>query len=239
MTGYGLGLALIGGWIVVALAITFAPRAGEITNSNTRPALTSLMVFGGIVLLSRLFFTRFVDDLKGVGVADHYALFGLILGASLPVLSAAILSRTVGMRPAQTLIAIALSGLVLLTAPGLTILLWGAKCALAMMFGLALSCGLVSVFGFGCTDVRSADDPDRTVHYPRLSISSYQPLFALAAALAITQWTHLALPLASLTRMQKVYSVAGVVVALLVIISIADYAGRIARRGAGGVEVEK
>ncbi len=230
MAGYGLGLALIGGWIVVGLALTNRPREDGTAFPTAGPALTNLLVFGGIVLLSRLFFTRFMDDLKGVGLTDQYALFGLILGTSLPGLTAAVLSRTIGTRTWQTLVGLVLSGLVLLAAPALTILLWGAKCALAMLFGLALSCGL-GIQSFRNSQAQATGNPEP-------STFNMQPLFALAAALAITQWTHLALPLASFTRTQKVYTVAGVVVALLLVIQIADYAGRI-RRTSGSLEVER
>jgi hypothetical protein len=110
-----------------------------------------------------------------------------------------------------------------------------------MLFGLALSCGLgVQVFGYSRVQGMGEESGASPAYInSQLSTLNFQPLLALAAALALTQWTHLALPLASFTRTQKVYSVGWTVGGLLVIILIADFAGRIARRRSGTVEVEK
>ena len=50
--------------------------------SGLQPAsqIVRLVAFGALLALYRLFSSRFESELRGVGLTDHYALFGLLFG---------------------------------------------------------------------------------------------------------------------------------------------------------------
>jgi len=163
------------------------------------------MLFGVLLLLYRLFTVRYFSELHGVNLTDHYALFGLLFGAMLPPVLAGYLLRMTGSPFASAgsrLLRIVVVGLLVLLLPTVVLALWGVKCALALFLGLALSVAITE--------------------------NSLLPaLIALATGLALTQWTHHVLPLAQLTRDQKIHAlfVGGIVV--LALIALADYGGKL------------
>src|SRR5581483_12288862 len=87
----------------------------------------------------RLVMTRFTSDLKGVSLTDNYALFGFLAGALLPsLLSGFLLRPGTPMTAGSALFRLVLTALLVLAAPAFILLLWGAKCAVALVLGLAL-----------------------------------------------------------------------------------------------------
>lgn len=221
LAGFGVGILLLAAWPVVGLALIHAMEGkstGQRVNESMKSmdsltylptALTRLLLFGVILLLYRLFTTRFATEIKGVGLTDHFALFGFLAGALLPTFLTELLLRAPSgatLSPTVGVLRLVLTGAITLTAPALLLLLWGPKCALALLAGLALSGALAP-------NTRAPE---------HLNAS----LFALAVALALAQWTSHILPLASLTRAEKIRIVLWAIGALIVLIAAADYGGR-------------
>ena len=162
-----------------------------------------LVLFGTVLALYRFFSARFEGELRGVSLTDHYALFGVLFGAALPPALTAYFGRVPAgstdsdaSRLARTVV----TGLLTLVVPTVIVAFWGAKCALALLIGLA-----VSVLFEG---------------------SLLSALFALAMALALVQWTHHVLPLAQLTRDQKVNFLGWTTAVAIMALLIAEYSGR-------------
>jgi hypothetical protein len=225
----GFGLSMLLGVLILTVGLGAAagiaglheqtPPEANAVSGALMPGLSAasqsvrLVLLGCVLALYRLFSARYESELRGVSLTDHYALFGILFGAVLPPFLTAYLSRfSAGSSDGDSarLFRLATCGVLVLVLPTLIIALWGAKCALALLIGLALS----TVF----------------------EGSLVSALLALAVALALTQWTHHVLPLSQLTRDQKVnilfWTTAVSVIALL----IAEYAGR-ARPASGNGSV--
>lgn len=215
LKGYGVSLLLISVLLMAGLAAAAGLSGLEERTQETSPAASSslvpaasqftrLFLLGVVIALYRLFTSRFDSELRGVGLTDHYALFGLLFGAMLPPFLTGFLMRVpTGSADSSgaRLMRLAVTGLLVLALPTVVLALWGAKCALALLIGLALS----TVF----------------------ETSLYPALFSLAVALAMTQWTSHVLPLAELTRDQKIHTLywgAGIAIVLML---AAEYGGRL------------
>jgi len=218
LAGFGVGIMLLAAWPLVGMALTSVPvfrRSGvgepEHRSTRTPEHLIHLLLFGTILLLYRLFTTRFGAELSGVSLTDHFALFGFLAGALIPPFLTDLLRSPAEPRltPTGALVRLALAGIVSLATPALILILWGPKCALALLAGLALS------------GIQAAPEPLSTRTPEHLT-----PLFALAVTLALTQWTGYVLPLADMTRAQKTGMAVWVVAGLIVLILLADYGGR-------------
>jgi hypothetical protein len=172
--------------------------------------LVRLLLFGVALALYRLFSVRFQSELRGVGLTDHYALFGIMVGVLLPQALAGFLG---GARLGSTdsdgsrMLRLIITGLLVLVVPALVLTIWGAKCALAIMIGLLFS----TLF----------------------DASILPALLAVAAALAMTQWLHHVLPLAQLTRDQKVGLLGWSTVIAIVLVLVNEFGGRLQGIAAG------
>jgi hypothetical protein len=221
LAGFGVGVALIAAWVgfgLCALGLGSHGSSGS-NGSNAKAAMSfvSVLTLGSVLLLYRLFSTRYTLELRGVELDDHYALFGLVLGAALPAMVAGFQLRG-GSAAHWNLLRLAASGILLLSAPAIATMIWGSKFALAMIFGLALS----TVFG---SQVVQSNNSGRT---RRLDAGLLSSLFALAVGLALTQWMKHALPLASMARSGKVHLLGWTIGAFVVIVVLAGYAGKFA-----------
>jgi len=214
----GFGLCLLLSVLLLNAALVCAAilpglheRAVEVDAAPATPweisaagGMVRLMILGIILALFRFFSTRFESDLRGVGLTDHYALFGILFGAALPPFLNAFFRR---IPPGSTdsdglrLYRLAVTGLLILVIPTVLIAFWGAKCILALLIGLAVS----TLF----------------------EGSLLSALFAVAVALALTQWTHHLLPLTQLTRDQRVNVLGWTVKVSVIALLIAEYAGRL------------
>jgi hypothetical protein len=190
LQGFGAGVYVLALWLSAAMS---PRRLG---------AEISLLLFATALVLYRVFATRFNDDLRGVTLTDQYALFGLIFGALLP----GIMASLVGRRSAHGIggvLTLVLAGTLALIAPAAIILLFGGKCALALLLGLGL--GSVQILRNSNGEVPA--------------FSQLPGLFTLAVALALDQFTGKILPLTEMTRLHKVqllgWLIAGVVAALV------------------------
>jgi hypothetical protein len=61
--------------------------------------MIALLLLGTVLLLYRLFASRWDDALRGVTLTDHYAFFGFLVGAALPGLLAGVLAGGVASVP--------------------------------------------------------------------------------------------------------------------------------------------
>ncbi|HLJ54420.1 MAG TPA: hypothetical protein VKT77_05220 [Chthonomonadaceae bacterium] len=221
MGGFGLGLMLVALAVYAGLfCAALLPDLHETTPTESSlstgadlaaatpefavaAGMVRLLALGLVLALFRFVAARFEDDLRGVNLTDHYALFGVLFGAAMPPAVAGYLRRssasTADSDVARLLRAIT-AGIIVLAVPALLIALWGTKCVLALLIGLALS----SLF----------------------EASLPAALIALAGALALAQWTHHVLPLAQLTRDQKVTLVGWTTFATVIALLTAELAGR-------------
>lgn len=228
LAGFGVGLLLIGAWLAVSLSAVFAqePEVGDAGMAVTdTPAVAAnllrLGLMGVALLLYRVFSSRFESELRGVGLTDQYAAFGLILGATLPALLTGFLLRpfTESTAPAPRIARLCVVALLVLAIPALVLILWGTKCALALLLGLALAITLLPSAPAPGAPVKEALPP---------GLRLLPALFALGVCLALAQWTHHILPLTELTRADKESLTLKLMAILAVLILIADYSGRLA-----------
>ena len=225
LQGFGAGLMLLAAWLSLALALPAALQdEAENMSQLATPALalSRVLLFATILVLYRLFSMRFRTDIQGVALTDHYAFFGFLAGAMTPAwLSGLLWSPALSVAEEKDLAGARLGRLVLvgvlaLAIPASILVLWGAKCALALLAGLALA--TVSGAWTGMSTQRAP------VVLPRAIMTT--SLCALAVALALTQWTHHVLPVAEMTRADRIRVLAGIMGAFLVLLLIADYGGR-------------
>ena len=233
--GFGIGIVLLAAWIAVGLAGSGSSAENLPVESEGRiPSrlllpyrLNRLLSIAVILLLYRLFTSRFADYFSRVHLIDHYAFFGFLVGAIVPVGLAGFLIGNPKSQPSVVgrLIRLAVSAVVLLMVPTIILIVWGAKCALALFIGLAFS----AIISEAAPAVAKA----------RLELERAMllvPLLGMAAALGLTQWTDRALHFALLSRAEKIHTLLWLAVILAAIVIATDYGGRamgrLRRRGA-------
>jgi hypothetical protein len=215
LAGFGVGLAVLAAWLVGG--ISASTDGAESRSAAGSPLLASTLCFGTVFVVYRLAVERFREDLRGVTLTDHYALFGFVFGLLVPALLArfAPIDRGFG----SSILKAGIVGLLALAAPAGIILVWGQKTLLTFLFGLAL-----------------AASPALRLSGPyRQAVQAFKnqtmaALIAIGLALAVAQWTHLALPLASLPRPEKLRILAWGVGIIVVLLIGSDFAGRVRAR---------
>ena len=201
LAGFGVGIAVLAAWLVGGVALSGSPAA--------RP-LAAALAFGTVFVLYRVAVERFSDEMRGVSVTDHYALFGFVFGLLAPSLLSRLAPESADWKALNRLFVI---GLLILAAPAGIVLVWGQKTLITFLFGLALAAAsaLSGIQAFRRSGV--------------------QALIAMAMAAAVAQWTHVALPLAALPRTDKLKILAwGVGIAVILLIAT-DLFSRIKSRG--------
>jgi hypothetical protein len=202
LQGVGAAIFTLALWLVLPVSFALMAPGDDDGEAVVPVALASvaLLLFATLLLLYRLFVTRWSDDLRGVNLTDQYALFGLIVGAALPSLLAAVPERWRGGAEAKSgagLLALVCCTLLTLAAPGVMLILFGPKSAVALLIGLALG-SVQSLTG---------------------RASLLPSLLALGVALALDQFTGRALPEDEPTRVQKVrwlvFIIAGIAAAVI------------------------
>lgn len=235
LAGFGVAAAVLGTWLSFAMAQAFIVEtrheSSAVANggggaSAGLQGLLHVLLFGVGFLLYRVVTTRFADDLRGVGLADHYGIAGFLAGAVTPVLLAALMPAThnpSAARPARTLLRLVVAGLLTLAIPAVALILWKSKAALALVAGLSLA----TVSPLWAARNSSREPAGFSV------TALYQALFALGLMLALSQWTHQALGFASLTRDAKIGLVTWIVGGLIAAMVVLDIGSRIASRRSG------
>lgn len=221
MTGYGIGITMLAGWLPVSAILVAAgntvregeadPHEKEADRQEQHTAaagrLPQLLFLGVILLLYRLFTQRFQEDLSGAVLTDHFAIFSVLLGALVPPLLAGYLAMPAdgdNARPGRQLIRLVLTLVLALALSAALLALWGARAALGLLTGLALSAALPGA-------------------------SHLRVLLPMAIALPLVQWAHPLLVVAAQTRAEKVRVLvwlAGIAVVALV---VSDYGERLFR----------
>ncbi|MBW3636030.1 MAG: hypothetical protein KY445_06125 [Armatimonadetes bacterium] len=223
LQGFGVGLMLLAAWPSSILALpSFAEESQPSNSTSSRAApfeaaqtLALLLSFVAILLISRLFATRFRADLRGAGLDDHFALFGFVGGAVAPVLLASLWFSARERGAAASLPRLLGLGALALALLGAMLTLWGAKVVPAFFAGLALAAaGLASGFA------------------PRIH-SGAVALFSLAVALTLAQWTHHFAPFAEMARAQRLQFLAWGVGATVLLILIVEITARLASGARG------
>lgn len=207
------GVGAAGFVLALWLSLAATSRAEE-QGMTTRlaPNTLTLGLFATVLLLWRTFATRWAGDLRGVNLTDQYALFGVLLGATLPSLLATLPARwRNGTNGAGAVLPVLACGILCLAAPGAVILLFGAKSALALLIGLSL--GAVYPLTMRTTLGQTAP-------------SLLPALLAVAVALVLDQFTGRALDAlgasGEMTRMDRLKWLAGVTAVVTVLVAGAD-----------------
>jgi len=244
LAGYGVGVMLLAAWPVIDLAVLPAlhrESAGEpIAPSREAMAvvrsLPRFLLFGVMLLLYRLFTTRFDGDLRGATLTDEFALFGFLVGAVLPALLAGFFGRAASASAGWSIVRLVLVLSAAAAVPGLLLVLWGVRTVLALLAGLALATtGYQVTRGDAPGEASAGGDAAAPPDAPAWA-TLLVPVVALVAALALTAWTHPVVQLAEQTRAARIRLVGWVLGILIVAIAAADYGGRAGawRRRRGG-----
>lgn len=195
-TGLGVGLFALAFWVVALLATPQSSTVqleGESSTDTSDEAATphhSLVNAGiavTILVLYRLVTSRFTGDIRGVSITDQFALFAVIIGAFAPGAIANVLAKreSEGVSPIPTVFRLALIGVATLALPGMMLLVWGSKVALALLIGLSLSA--LAPWGNGAAK----------------RLTELPALVAVGMALALSQWSHHILAISDLARAEK------------------------------------
>lgn len=218
--GFGAGLMLLAAWPVSLLVLPANEQSeseAESIRFDIAQTLSLLGTFLAVLLVSRVFATRFRADLRGANLSDQFALFGFVAGAIVPALLASIAlggtkAREVASASVPRVMGSGALGLLLLSA---MIALWGVKVGPAFFAGLAL--GLV--------------------FSPRAT-APLCALFSLSLCLVTAEWTGRFLPLAEVSRAQRTHFLLWGLGAAAVLVLVFDLGARLlARVGSRGAVV--
>ena len=227
LAGYGVGVMLLAAWPVFDLAVlpVLCQQAAAEPIARSRDdmamvrSLSRFLLFGVMLLLYRLLTTRFDGDLRGATLTDEFALFGFLVGATLPWLLTGVFGHSPSPSPGWSLARLVLVLSAAVAVPGLMLAVWGAKTALALIAGLALA-----TIGY---QVGGGDMPAKAATQPTPAWTTMlAPLIALVTALAMTVWMHPVVQFAEQTRAVRMHLVAWVLGMLILAIAAADYGGR-------------
>ncbi len=224
LQGFGVGLMLVAAWPV---SLLLWPAVSEETSSakirlDVAQTASLLGGFLAVLLVSRVFATRYRADLRGINLVDQFALFGFLAGALVPVWIASLWfgSKETRSHAVAALLQFVGIGILTLLLPSAMLAIWGIKVVPAFFAGMALA-----LAGWGAT----ANTPAR---------SCAVAVFAQALSLAITQWTLRFLPLADVSRSQRMHFLLWGIGGSIVLVLIVDLGARLliglqGRSGAG------
>ena len=209
--GAGLGIAMIAAVPIAFIAIR-RPETDPDDETSIRLADDALVIalFAAGLALWRFFLTRYDTRVSGLEMNEHYALFGLLVGASTPGLCAAYAAAS-GNRSAPGPLRSAVAGFLVLAAPALMMTLWGVRSTHAMLIGVAFSSAI----------------PLLTVESPAASARASLHLLlrgfmGLAMALCVTQWTLHLIDIRSISRAERVGLLSWAVAIGVVLIAAAE-----------------
>ncbi|MBI4280035.1 MAG: hypothetical protein HY660_16405, partial [Armatimonadetes bacterium] len=247
LIGYGVGVMLLAAWLVAGVVLAdrmWRRTAGDVDtgagDAGARPddagpaieeTLVRLLLFGLILLLYRLFTSRYQDNLSGAALTDHFALFSFLAGAMLPGLLARAGAGTGGVThmggPAAQVIRFAVAVVLAAGVPAAMLVLWGARSAVGLLAGLAVAAAATEITGAG------GAHPAAGRAALRISI------MAMLCAVVLTQTAGYAIPLSTLTRAEKTRMLTALAAGVVAVMVLGDIASRIAswtrRKGQGAI----
>ncbi len=213
--GFGVGLMLLAAWpLTVLLLSPGETEEGAPLRFDVAQTAALLGTFLAILLVSRVFATRFRADLRGATLSDQFALFGFLAGATVPALLSSLLAGSDQARASMPRLAGA--GVLALLLLAAMLAIWGVKVVPAFFAGTALAGVMLPSSRFGA------------------GIGS---LFSLSMALVLTQWTSRFLPLADAPRAAKMQFLLWGFGGALVLVILVDVGLRLSQRAARGREV--
>jgi hypothetical protein len=205
MQGFGGGVMMLCAW-VASLGEWSSDEWSEIRAPFTahHSPLTNLLAFGAAAMLYRFAATRFRLEADALELDEYFSFFGLLIGAVLPPFLARLQNARGENSLGETLLRALAGGALLIAAPLVAVMLWGAKSALILTAGAALGLLLIQ-------EKRARTAP---------------LFFALGGALAVAQWTKHALPLYEIARMDKAKLLGGGTLALVLLLIVMDFVSR-------------
>ena len=220
LAGFGVGMLLLSAWLVCNVAVrrSLWDRGGPARMETAVRRLFAPLAIGIVLLLYRLVATRFPADLEGVGLSDHFALVGFLAGAVTPALLAGFVAQESPGGRTVRFVRVALAFVLVAAIPGVMVVLWSTKIAIALLAGLMLS-----VFARG---VAQGERPAAGLLVPPLAV-------LMAAGLAL--WLHPLAQLALQARAERIHLLARVLALLIAAIALTDIGPRLKalRRGRG------
>jgi hypothetical protein len=194
LLGYGAAVWLLGVLLSAAALWPSVRPTDPVRAAAFEAGELRLLLFGAVLVLFRTAQGRWAEDLRAAAsLSDHYALFGLLVGVAAPAIASAAASgiggrMSAGARPVARAV---VAGLLTLALPAGVVVLFGPKCVLALLLGVALG----ALLGEGLT----------------------ASLLAVGVALAVVQLLGRALPLADLTRPERLQAL-GLLVGLIAVV---------------------
>jgi hypothetical protein len=215
--GFGFALMLLAAWGLVVLAAggSVARGGSEPGAAATRLGLCAI-AFGLGYLLLRLFLEAHGGEAAEEQLGVHYTAVGALLGALIPFLLAAHAGSIWRMMSA---------GVVAAAAPGVVIVIWGAKAATGFLAGLALAPALLLVL----IPLASASAEAGPLEELVRSWGRRLPLLSVAMGMAAVQFSDLVLPLYQMARLHKIIVVAAAAAVFLLWL-LADIMGQVLQR---------
>lgn len=211
LQGFGVGLMLIAAWPASLLLWPSSTQDAESPLQIDVPQTVSLLAtFLAVLLVSRVFATRFRADLRGINMVDQFALFGFLAGALAPTWLASLWfnGRNTDSHSVVSLLRLVGVGILTLLLPSAMLAIWGIKVVPAFFAGMALT-----LAGWGASATPSAI-----------------ALFALPLSLVITQWTIRFLPLAEASRSQRLHFLLWGLGGSVILVVLVDLSARLIAR---------
>lgn len=157
--GLGIALGLIAAWAVAIPALTTIRSADERPKPLADAAGWPLAA-GLAIVLFRLFVQEYRSGLRGSDLEIHYTFIGAMLGAILPFVFLASVTRLREARAGVGAVAgIALMGLTAAASPLVICLLWGDRSALGFSFGLTVAMAFMLLARLAFGDVKYSIAP--------------------------------------------------------------------------------
>jgi hypothetical protein len=182
--GFGVAVALLAGWGLVAAALGMRSLAGIVP-------VVAFSLIGANLLLLQLFLERSGASMGEVQMSLHYTLVGVMLGALLPAVFSAFVVR-------PGLVSVLLPGALGALSPLIVLTFWGPDSVLGLMVGLVAAQGMAASLPLLSTRRQVAG----------MWEAAMGPL-ALGMALVATQFSRPFGALYTMPRVYKLYLAAG------------------------------
>jgi hypothetical protein len=218
MNGYGIAVV----WLSMLSPFMIAfhlPRSNK-EHSPVIPSSQTIvggLFFAVLLLVFRITNVVYAGDTYHANLSDHFALVGLATGFFTPrILSYSVHNMLQENGLANNLIRLTFLGILTLLSPALLIFLWGAKCIIAFLIGLAFSSIL-------------PDEEERTTPSPTTHMETrfLYAMIASAMGMAILEWAGYALNAATLSKSDKVHILIWVFGTIAVCLLLLEYLPRI------------